>query len=128
MRIIASSIPASKQVGRIGKYIYKHTEGAFKTATSANTYDVYITLLYQLKPEYGGVVNDVQEMTINVSITTYQNKIRVNTIEVDPKSRTLGFDLFKPELMDDLVLGSQIVLDKVRKRIQKAYAQYDILF
>jgi hypothetical protein len=87
-------------------------------------------------PNFGGCkecqdpmeLNDVDEMTINVSITTYQNKIRVNTIEVDPMERTLGYDLFKPEEMVDLVSASKKIMEKVHKRIKKAYEKYDILF
>ena len=121
-------LPASKQVNRVGKYLYNHLDGAFKNSKSSNIYNVYVTLLYELKTEYGGIPNDVQEMTININITTYQNKIRVDTIEVDPKSRTLGFDLFTPEQMEDLVSGSKLILSKVHRRIEKAYEQYNILF
>lgn len=122
------TLPASKQVNRVGKYLYNHLDGAFKNVKSSNTYDVYVTLLYELKEEYGGIKNDVQEMTINISITTYQNKIRVNTIEMTPEERTLGFDLFPPEAMDDLLEGSKLILSKVRRRIEKAYQKYNILF
>lgn len=109
-------------------YLYKHLDGAFKYTKDRNTFDVYVTLLYELKEEYGGVKNDVQEMTINISITTYQNKIRVNTIEVTPQARTLGFDLFKIEDMQDMELAMSIIKWKVSKRIQKAYSNYIILF
>lgn len=118
----------SALVNKIGMYLYKHLDGAFKYTKDRNTFDVYVTLLYELKEEYGGVKNDVQEMTINISITTYQNKIRVNTIEVTPQARTLGFDLFKIEDMQDMELAMSIIKWKVSKRIQKAYKQYIILF
>lgn len=91
-------------------------------------YDVYVTLLYQLKPEYGGKVNDVQEMTINLNITTYQNKIRFNTIEMTPQERTLGFDLMNPEDMMNLKKAKEIILRVVRKRICNAYKNHIILF
>lgn len=123
-----NQIPASQQVNRVGKYMYKHLDGAFKAVKTSNTYDVYTTLLYQLSPEYGGLVNDVQEMTLNISITTYQNKIRVNTIEMTPKERTLGFDLFKPEMMSDLQSASNTIMQKVINRIKRAYKEYDILY
>lgn len=121
-------IPASQQVNRIGKYLYKHLEGAFKSVKSGNMYDIYTTLLYQLLPEYGGKINDVQEMTVNINITTYQNKIRVDTIEMTPKERTLGFDLFQPEVMQDLPTASEKIMKKVVGRLRKAYQEYDILY
>ncbi|MCM1222050.1 MAG: hypothetical protein NC548_47030 [Lachnospiraceae bacterium] len=121
-------LPASKQVNRVGKYLYKHLDGAFRYAADRNMYDVYVTLLYQLKPECGGETNDVREMTININITTYQNKIRINTIEMNPVERTLGFDLMKPEEMMDLEKAQKIIIWKVGNRIRKAYKDYLILF
>lgn len=128
IRSASQQIPASLQVNRVGKYLYKHLDGAYKYEKSSNMYDVYVTLLYQLKPECGGEVNDVQEMTININITTYQNKIRINTIEMTPMERTLGFDLMKPEEMIDLKTAMEIIEWKVGNRIRKAYKDYIILF
>lgn len=128
MYIIASTIPLSQRVNGIGKYLKNHLDGAFKMTKDRNTCDVYVTLLYVLKEEYGGDENDVQEMTINISITTYRDKIRVNTIEVSPMERTLGFDLIKGEEFDDLKQGLEIVKWKVGNRIRKAYEKYLILF
>ena len=125
---VQNQIPASKQVNRVGKYLYNHLDGAFKYHISGNMYDVYCTLLYQLKPECGGEINDVHEMTIDINITTYQNKIRINTIEMTPEERTLGYDLMKPEDMVDLKQAQEIILWKVGNRIRKAYKDYLILF
>lgn len=123
-----NTIPTSQMVNRLGKYLYNHLDGAFRYKKSGNTFDIYTTLLYELKEEYGGVKNDVQEMTINISITTYQNKIRVNTIEVTPDERTLGYDLLKPELLDDLDAAQSIIMTKVHKRIDKAYEHHITLY
>lgn len=121
-------MPASQQVNRVGKYLYKHLDGAYDYKKSGNMYDVYCTLLYQLKPEFGGEVNDVKEMTIDINVTTYQNKLRINTIEMTPKERTLGFDLMKPEELIDLQKAMEIIIWKVGNRIRKAYKDYIILF
>lgn len=119
---------ASQQVNRIGKYLSKHMNGTIKSKQSPNTYDLYVTLLYSLKPEYGGDSTVVDEMTINISITTYQNKIRINTIEVTPDERTLGFDTINLEDISDLPTAQKIVEWKVGKRLRKAYENYVILF
>lgn len=124
----ATNIPASKMVNRLGKYLYNHLDGAFKYKKSGNTFDIYTTLLYELKEEYGGVKNDVREMTLNINITTYQNTIRVNTIEVTPDERTLGYDLLKPELLDDLDAAQSVIMTKVHKRIDKAYDHHITLY
>ena len=120
--------PASTVVNKVGKYLYNHLDGAYKFTKDRNMFDVYVTLLYELKEEFGGIPNDVQEMTININITTYQNKIRVDTIEVTPEERTLGFDLFKVEDMLDMELAMSIIKWKVGNRIRKAYKNYIILF
>ena len=114
-------LPASKQVNRVGKYLYKAFKG-IKYTTSPNMYDVYITLLYA---EPGS--NDVQEMILNINITTYQNKIRVNIIEVTPKERTIGFDLYTSEEMMNLQEASKKIYQKILKRVSKAYEDFDFL-
>ena len=91
-------------------------------------YDVYFTLLYQLKPEFGGKVNDVKEMTVNINITTYQNKIRVNVIEITPEERTIGYDLFTPDKLQNLEEAKDLIFNRVVKRISKAYENYIFLF
>ena len=121
-------MPANKQVNRVGKYLYKHIDGAYKYDQHANECDVYVTLLYELKEEYGGVKNDVKEMTIDINITTYSNKLRVNTIELTPDKRTLGFDLIPPDKLVNLEDAKLLIEKIVRKRIQKAYKDYHILF
>lgn len=124
---------ASQQVNKLGKYLYKHLDGAYDFKKSGNTFDIYSTLLYQLNPAYynsdeDNGDHDVQEMTINISITTYQNKVRVNTIEVTPNARTLGFDIIPPESLVNLEDAMKLVVNKVGKRIRKAYQHYTILF
>lgn len=121
-------MPANKQVNRVGKYLYKHIDGAYKYDQHANECDIYVTLLYELKEELGGVKNDVKEMTIDINITTYSNKLRVNTIELTPEKRTLGFDLIPPDKLVNLEDAKLLIEKIVRRRIQKAYKDYHILF
>lgn len=116
-------LSANQQVNRVGKYIYKNLDGAFKFKTSSNMCDVYITLLYEVPGS-----NDVQEMTLDLNITTYQNKLRVNIIELTPNERTLGYDLYLPEKLEDLEEAKKMILQKVIKRISKAYQDYNFLF
>lgn len=116
-------LSANQQVNRVGKYIYKNLDGAFKFKTSSNTCDVYITLLYEVPGS-----NDVKEMTLDLNITTYQNKLRVNIIELTPQERTIGYDLYKPEDLMNLEEAKKTILQKVIKRISKAYEGYNFLF
>jgi len=125
-------LPASQQVNRIGRYLYKNMDGAFKSTTSSNTADVYFTLLAEL-PKFEGksmkrVYQDVLELTVNLNITTYQNKIRVNIIEVTPQERTLGYDLYEPDKTMDLWKTKQRILKNVVRRVEKAYEDYEVVF
>ena len=124
-----SEIPASTQVKRVGKYLYNNIDSAYKFKSSSNTYDVYITVFYQLPTANRSPYDeDIHEMNININITTYQNKLRVNTIEMSSAERTLGFDLFKPETLKNLKEACEMIYDKVCKRIVKAYEDYDFIF
>ena len=137
MKILCKSQPqklsANQQVNRIGRYLYNNIDGAFNYKKSSNTFDVYFTLLYQL-PLYmqdeskGGDYNDVHEIAVDINITTYQNKIRVNTIELTPMQRTLGYDIYDPCTLEDLELAKKKIFNKVCKKVCKAYAEYEFLF
>lgn len=125
-------ISANKLVNILGVYLYKHLDGAFKYVTSSNNCDVYFTLLYQLRPEDQSPrntpeENDVHELTININLTTYQNKIRVNTIERTPMEKTLGCDVYLPETLQDLEAAKDMIFAKVVKRVSKAYKDFDFL-
>ena len=129
----AQSTPPNQVVNMIGKYLFRHLIGAFKQVRTANSYDVYVTLLYQLpwsmrKPGLGKEYNDVHEMTLDLSITTYQNKIRVNIIECDNNNRVLGYDVFPLELFNNLENAKSRIFNRVCERITNAYSEYDFLF
>lgn len=140
MNIIAKSnnnqkLQAGQQVNRIGKYLYKHIDGAFRMQTSPNTCDVYVTVLYQIPPEFlqkYGIKDEkyeqVYEMIINLNITTYQNKLRVNVIEMTDKEKTLGCDVYKPEILENLQQSAELIFNKVCKRISRAFKDYEFLF
>ena len=138
MKIIHTSIkaanqpvlPASKQVKRIGQYLYKHIDGAYDFNSSSNNYDVYFLLLYELKKELREPGKDypVEEMKININVTTYQNKVRINIIELTPKERTIGFDLYAPEKVQDLQKAYPVIMEKIYKRVYKAYEDYYFLY
>lgn len=121
-------IPASQQVNRIGKYLYRGLSGAFKFKISPNMYDVYITLLYR-EPYVRGISDTtIHEMVIDINITTYMNRIRVNVIELSPQEKTLGFDVYEPESLYNLEEGVAMIYNNVCKRISKAYKEYEFLF
>lgn len=130
-----NQLTASQQVNRLGKYLYKNLDGAFKIKNTSNTCDVYVTVLYQIPSEILKKYNitdekytDVHEMTVNISITTYQNKVRINVIEVTEGEKTIGFDLYDPTDLIDLKASAQKIYSRVCKRIAKEFKDYEFLF
>lgn len=137
MRIYSASnrpkLQAGQQVNRVGKYLYKHLDSAQDIKYSPNTCDVYIGLLYQLPRELQDWTkpddyNDMHEMKINISITTYQNKIRVNVIEVTPQEKTLGCDVYQPDEFLNIEEGCSKIYQRVCKRLTKEFQGYDFIF
>ena len=125
MRIFcANNLQASQIVNRVGKYLYKHLDGAFKYETSSNMCDVNFLLLYQ---EEGST--EVKEMHIDINITTYQNKIRVNVIEITPEERTLGFNCYEPEIfLQGMESAKERIFNNIVRKVSKAYAEFDFIF
>lgn len=116
-------------VNIIGKYLFKHIDGAYDFKKGANTYDVYFTILYQLKDEYRTKEDhDMHEMNINISLTTYSDKLRMNIIEVSPREKTLGFNTFALSKFNDLQFGYELVMNALKKRLNKEYEDYDFIF
>ena len=55
---------------------------------SPNMVDIYFIVLYQLKEDLRTEDDhDMHEMSINLNVTTYSNKVRINIIEVSPKEK-----------------------------------------
>ena len=128
-------VPAGQLVNRIGKYFYKHLDSAFKMDKQANMCDVYFVVIYSIPAEIVKVYElenspyaDVRELTIDMSTTTYQNKIRINLIEVTPEERTLGFDVFPPEKLQNMQEAYDLIWNKIIKRIEKAFEDFEFIF
>ena len=120
-------------IPKVAKYLYRSIDSAYDLKMSVNTADVFISVLYQL-PIYVGVSktrsydSDVNEMKLDINLTTYSNKIRMNIVEISPEEKTLGFDLFNPEDLEDVVEARKKILNKIKKRISKEFADYEFIF
>ena len=128
-----NKISANQQVNRVGKYLYKNLDGAYKIEYGVNTCDVFVILLYQIPylhqiPGKGKEYNDVKEMNLDLNITTYQNKLRVNIIEMDENERTLGHNVYDLEKLVNLNEAKELIFNNVVKKVSKAYEEYDFLF
>lgn len=142
MIITASKLPQlSQTVNSIGKYLYKNLSGAIKFKKSSNMFDLWTIVLYQIPHELIKKYNitedkykEVYEMVININITTYGTKLRVNLIEESPDEYTVGSMTINVEKMknknpqayfDDIM---DAIVDYLIRRLEKRYEDYDFLF
>ena len=126
-------LPAGQQVNRIGKYLHKNIDSAFKIEFTPNMCDVYMFVLYQLPrlqqiPGKGPEYNGMKEMTINLNITTYQDKLRINMLEVSPSEKTLGHKVYTSEKLMNLEQAQGMILQDMIHFLHKEYDGYDFLF
>lgn len=119
-------------VNKVGRYLYEHLDGAFKVDKSPNMYDIWLTLLYQIPSEYLAESEkedvDVQELTINLNVTTYDDKLRVNIIVEDEYEKTIGTKTFSFAKLDNLEWLRLEILKFIRKKLEKEYEDYDFYF
>jgi len=125
-------MPLSQLVNSVGKYMYKHIDSANKLTFYPNMCDVYFTIYYQVPGEiiqkYNVPDDELHEMQVDVNITTYQNKIRVNITEVDALERTLGSVIVKPVDFPDVAKLSTHIYTEICKKVAKAYEDYEFVF
>jgi len=128
------SVSTNQLVNKVGQYIYKNLDGSVKSVRSSNTYDIYTNVYYQLDRldqvpgRQSEGYNDMHEMLINISLTTYQNKIRVNIHEVTPEEYTFGYFVVPPEKLNDVKYAKDLIYSKVCKLIAKHYDDYNFIF
>ena len=124
---------ASQIVNKIGKYLYKNIDSAYKFKTSSNMIDVYMYVYYQLPywdriPGKGPEYNELHEIKLDINITTYQNRIRVNIIEITEYEKTLGHYVFTPDQLVDMEKAKKAVLKTIVTVLSKVYEDYDFIF
>lgn len=122
-------------VNTVGKYLYKNIDSAFKFDKSSNMFDVYFTILYEVPREIRKKYNlteekynQLNEMTININITTYQNKLRINLTEQDPHELTLGSLIYNPDKDENINSLRLKILTYLQKRLEKRYDGWDFIF
>lgn len=132
MLILCTQLPLNKAIKTISQYLYRNIDSAYDLKHSSNMSDVYMTVYYQVPrlyqvPGRRDGYNDLHEMNIDINITTYANKIRMNITQISPEERTIG------QLIID---GNDIDVDKIKKRtlsyiqgrLKKEYEGYDFIF
>ncbi len=126
------------QVKRLGKYLKDNLTGVFKVTEPPNEYIIYTTILYQIEPEirkalklyqkeFQGKEEDIYEMNIYLSLTTYKQFIRINVIELDENEQTLGYMRLSQQDLMSLPYCKTKIMEYVKKVIEKQYENYEVL-
>lgn len=124
-----NNTPASQQVNKIGSYLYKHLDGAYDISKSQNTCDVKFMILYQDKEEIKTNPDaELYEMHLDLNITTYQNKVRINIIEISDYEKTLSFKTYEPEQLENLQYAFNLVMKHIRQTINRVFKDYEFIF
>ncbi len=119
----------NQQINRIGKYLYYDIDGAVSYRTEPNKSIVTFLMYFQDDPNKVDQSDfELNEIKIEIDITTYNNKVRVDMIELDPNQRTLGYYLYSPESTQDMKYVRDDILNKLNKRIRKFYGQFLYLY
>lgn len=124
-------VPLNKLINQIGRYLYNHIDGALSYKTSANHSTIEMMVLYQRKPEDrigDAKEDDMHEMHLELDLTTYSDKIRLNIIRLDENEKTLGSYTIRIEQPVDYAEVQNQVMSKVRKSLIKEYGMFEFIF
>lgn len=124
--------------------MFKNLAGATSFKKYSNTFEINTIVLYQIpldiKKKYNlpdDETTDVQEMNLNLNITTYQNKLRFNIIEETPDALTLGCKVINLGLQKYQKAKTnqqlfELVMNDLQKYIyqslEKRYSDYEFLY
>lgn len=111
-------------VNKLGKYLRKSLDGAFKITFGPNHCIVSLKMFYELPDDR----NSFKEMTFSIDITSYQNKLRINITENTIMEKTIGQLILKPEEIGDLNYAKTKLMDTLVKSIDKEFEGYDFIY
>ena len=124
VRYIYARSDSGTIVNKVGKYLNKHIDGAYKITFKSMTCEVLMRMYYQVE----GDPDTFNEMNFEISITSYQNKVRVNLTEITDMEKTIGQIILRDEELKDLSLAQKRILSTLRRAIEKEYKDYIFVY
>lgn len=121
--LVEKPLEGTKLVNMLGNYLYNNLDGAIDFKKNGGAYELNTLVLYQ---KFGDPT--LYEMILNLDITTYTDKIRVNILEKSPDFATVGFSTFPIVTQKNIPLLYAQVWPKVCKQISKYFEDYEFLF
>lgn len=130
MKILCNlNIAPSKLVNIVGKSLYNHIDSAFEFRSSANMYDVYFTVYYQIVEDLRDDDDtEIHEMVVNINITTYDNYLRINIYTSADLNQLIAFDKYNITRYNTIQHLVQDIYIKTLKRLTKFYYDCDFIF
>lgn len=122
--VYASSPNLGQWVNKIGNYLKKNIDGIYKIAFHPMECELFMRMYYQI-PEKSETFD---EMHFIISITSYQNKIRVNLTEDTELEKTIGQIIFKPEDIIQLEDIRRRVLQMIKKSMHKEFVDFEFIY
>lgn len=111
-------------INKVGKYLNKNIDGAYKISFSPMHCEVKMRMYYQTPDD----PDSFKEMKFIIDITSYQNKLRVNITEDTKNEKTIGQLILFPEELTDLPLVKYKVMETLIKSIDKEYKGFDFVY
>ncbi len=111
-------------IKQFAKYLYKNIPGAYKINFGSMTSDVFTVVYYQVP----GDAHSFKEMNIDISITGYANKIRINITQMDHLEKTIGQIIFNEDDLLDKERCKYRIIEKMRTALVKEYSEYDFVW
>ena len=127
-------------VKSLGKYLHKALPNSSKFTVGANectvNMSVYYVLYSDVVGESGSLKNmsmieieklldvDLTEMILDINITTYANKIRVNIIERSPEEFPVGHIAYPEVKLQNPSNFRDVVMSDIFKKIEKRFTQF----
>lgn len=134
MKIFSNKqLTPSQQVNNLGKYLRKNIDTCYKYEKSSNMYDVYFTILYEIPLDIrkaydlDSSYDDLNEMNLDLNLTTYSNKIRINILEVNNNFVPLGSKVFDPLKYSSYADMRSDIFMYLEKTLIRKYDGYDFI-
>ena len=120
-------------VNILSKYIYNHLDGRYKFKIGMNKCDIYSKVYYQVPeisvdPSQDIDYSDINEMDLNINVTTYQDEIRININEISPLETTIGYLKYSIKNFDNISKLKEKCMEDIQKKIMKRYDKYEFVF
>lgn len=123
-RFIYAKTEPGTWIKKVGKYLNNTIDGAYKMAFHPMECEIFMRMYYQVP----GIKESFDEMKFIISITSYQNKLRINLTENDEFEKTIGQLILFPEELNDLGIVRKRVMQMIKKAISKEFDEFDFIY